>query len=396
MLSPKITTNFRKKFGKKILIKLKISGENWSMGLNLEILLTSIIVATSCSLLGVFLVLKGMSMIVNGITHTILLGIVIGFLITNDLNSPLSIVGGSLVGLATVYIINLLSVGRRLMNGDSAIGVITPFFFSVAIILISRFADNTNLSIDSVLVGEIIFVPLNRIMFLGRSVPKNLLISSIILLINIFVIFIFYKELKISTFDKLLSFGFGFSPIILNYIFMTLVSTTIVGSFESVGAILIISFMVGPAISAYLLFDNLELMILASIFIGGLSSILGFFISIHFDLSISGTTATTIGGLFLLILLFSPKKGIIQNIINEKNKKSAYLLISVLIFLYQTIKIQGKNGINLEEISENMDLDAKDLLKIIKKSKEKNYVMLDKDKVKITDVGMECLQKYFS
>lgn len=365
------------------------------MGINIEILSTLIIISISCSLLGVFLVLKEMSMMTNGITHIVLLGIVLGFLITNDLSSPFLIIGASLMGIITVYMVNLLSE-TKLMKEDAAIGVITSFFFSTAIILITRFADNTNLSIDSVLMGEIIFVPLNRMVLLGKSIPQNLFVSSVILLLNISVIFIFYKELKLSTFDKLLAIGFGFSPIILNYIFTTLVSITIVGSFECVGAILIISFMVGPAISAYLLFDRLDLMIVASILIGIISSILGFLISTYFDLSISGTIASTMGLIFLITLFFSPKKGILKNIIDKNNIKLTYLIILMLIYLYNKSKNQNNKNTNLEQLSDSLNWDMKILSKIIKITKDKEYIVINKEKIAITDNGIKYLKEYFS
>ena len=270
------------------------------MSINIEILLTAIMVSSACALLGVFLVLKSMAMVSDAITHTILLGIVIGFFIVHDLNSPFLILGASIIGVLTVYLIDMLIL-TKLVKEDSAIGIIFPFLFSIAVILISKFLGNVHLDIDAVLLGELAFIPFDRITLFGNSIPKGLLSTFIILLINLSFVTIFFKELKLTTFDKALAATLGFFPIVLNYIFITLVSVTVLGSFEAVGSILVVAFMIGPAITAYLLTDRLHLMILLSIFIGIISSVLGFYISIYLDISIAGTIAVTIGFIFLII-----------------------------------------------------------------------------------------------
>ena len=122
------------------------------MEINIEILLTAVVVSSACALLGVFLVLKSMAMISDAITHTILLGIVIAFFIVHNLNSPFLIIGASITGVITVYLIDTLN-STKLVKEDSAIGIIFPFLFSIAVILISRFAGNIHLDIDSVDLG---------------------------------------------------------------------------------------------------------------------------------------------------------------------------------------------------------------------------------------------------
>ena len=115
-------------------------------------------VASACSILGTFLVLKSMAMVSDAITHTILLGIVVAFFAVHDLNSPLLIVGAGIVGVLTVYLVELLN-STRLVKEDSAIGVVFPLLFSIAVILISKYAGNVHLDVDSVLLGELAFAP---------------------------------------------------------------------------------------------------------------------------------------------------------------------------------------------------------------------------------------------
>lgn len=287
-----------------------------SLNYSEQIMTISILTAISCSILGSFLVLKQMSMIADAISHTAILGIVIFFFITYDLNSPLLIIGAGLMGTFTVFLIELLTNTNR-MKEDSAIGIVTSLLFGIAIIVISKYAGNVHLDNDSVLMGEITFAPLNTIEILGSTLPKSVLVSSVLIIVNSAFVILLYKELKLSTFDYSFALAIGLSPTIINYIFVTLVSITSVSTFEVVGAILVISFLVGPPSTAYMLCHDLKHMILTSILISIISSIIGVKIALTLNVSISGTIACVIGVIFILILFTSPKGSIIKNIIKR-------------------------------------------------------------------------------
>lgn len=145
----------------------------------IEVFAVLLVTALASSLLGVFLVLKGQAMTTDAISHTILLGIVIAFFITNDLRSPLLIIGAAVIGLITVYLIELVSASG-LMKQDAAIGIVFTALFAAAVILVSRYADNVHLDIDIVLMGQVLFAPLNRIELLGISLPYALVQLSLI------------------------------------------------------------------------------------------------------------------------------------------------------------------------------------------------------------------------
>lgn len=170
----------------------------------LDIYLVAIVVSIACALPGVFLVIRGITMLSDAITHSILLGIVLGFFITQDLNSPLLMIGATLVGLLVVWLIEALQ-STELVSGDSAIGISFPLFFSLGIILITRYAGNIHLDTDSVLMGELAFVAFDRVQLFGFDLgPKSLWTMGTILLLNITFIRLFFKELKVTTFDPTL------------------------------------------------------------------------------------------------------------------------------------------------------------------------------------------------
>lgn len=276
------------------------------MSANLTIQLIAILISISCSLLGVFLVLKSMSMLTDTISHTVLLGIVLSFFVVHDLSSPFLIVGATLVGLFTVYLVELLK-NTNLIKEDAAIAVVLSILFSIAVILISKYTVNIHLDIDAVLLGELAFAPFYKIEIFGMNIVKGILTSGIILILNIIFISTFFKELKISTFDKTLASVLGLFPTLVHYLLMTLVSVTAVVSFDAVGATLMISFMIGPAATAYLVAKNLKAMIFYSILVGCLSSIIGFYLARFLDVSISGSIAVVIGLIFFITLILKRK-----------------------------------------------------------------------------------------
>ncbi len=257
----------------------------------IEVLLVLLVTALSTSLLGVFLVLKNSSMTTDAISHTILLGIVVAFFITQDLRSPLLIIGATVIGLVTVYLIEVVT-STRLMKQDAAIGVVFTALFALAVILVSRHADDIHLDIDVVLMGQVLFAPLNRVDVMGVSLPYALVQLTIILIINLLFITIFYKELKLTCFDPVYATVAGFSTSLIYYILMSLVSVTAVTAFDAVGSILVISFFVAPAATSYLLVRRLSRMIFMSLGISAFNSIVSFLIAYYADLSISGSVAT--------------------------------------------------------------------------------------------------------
>ena len=286
-----------------------------------EITLIAIIVAVACALPGVFLVLRGTTMVSDAITHTVLLGIVLAFFITQDLNSPLLMIGATLVGVATVWAIEALQQ-TKLLSNDAAIGIVFPLFFSIAIILITRYAGNVHLDVDSVLMGELAFAPFRRLVLFGADLgPRALWTMLVILLINSLFIGLFYKELKITTFDAGFAAAIGFSPVLIHYGLMTLVSLTAVGAYDSVGSILVVGFMVGPPLAAFLLTNKLHVMIGLTAVMAVINSIAGVRLAFMLDTTIAGMIAVVTGVTTLLVFVFSPKKGLIKATVNRKREQ---------------------------------------------------------------------------
>ena len=282
----------------------------------IEVFAVLLVTALASSLLGVFLVLKGQAMTTDAISHTILLGIVIAFFLTNDLRSPLLIVGAAVIGLITVYLIELVTASG-MMKQDAAIGIVFTALFALAVILVSRYADDVHLDIDIVLMGQVLFAPLNRIELLGISLPYALVQLTIVFIINILFVLIFYKELKVTSFDPVYAAAAGISTTLIYYILMTLVSITAVTAFDAVGSILVISFFVSPAITAYLVTKRLSHMIWLTLITAAFNSLAGCTFGYFTDISISGSVASVSLITFLAVFFFN-KNGWIRKTLKSR------------------------------------------------------------------------------
>ncbi len=299
-----------------------------------EIQLIAAVVAMACALPGVFLVLRQMAMMSDAISHTVLLGIVIMFFVVQSLDSPWLILGAAVMGVITVSLTELLN-RTRLVKHDAAIALVFPALFSIAVILISRFARGVHLDVDAVLLGELAFAPFDRMTVLGLDLPHALVVMGAILLLNILLIALFYKELKLATFDTGLAAALGFSPALIHYGLMAMVSVTAVGAFDAVGSILVVALMVTPAAAAYLLTDELRRMLLYSVLIGVVSAVGGYWLARWFDANIAGSMATVTGLVFLLIFLVAPGRGLIALAQRRRSQRWNFAKTMLAIHLLQ-------------------------------------------------------------
>ena len=354
----------------------------------IESLYILIITSLACAVLGVFLVLRRLSMVSDAISHSVLLGIVIGYFVTKDIGSVLLIIGASLFGVLTTVCIELLIKSKRVTE-DASVGIIFPLFFSIAVILITRYARNVHLDTEVVLIGEIILAPLHRINFLGLSLPKALIQMSFVLLINIVFIAVFFRKLKISSFDPVYAGVAGIAGAGLYYVFMALVSFTAVSAFESVGAILTISFFISPAASAYLISKDLKITIFLAAVYAVVNSCIGYFLAVKFNVSMSGMCAFVSGLTFMITIAVYPG-GIITKIIRyikNKNRFSRELLI--LHIDNHTGKKNALGELGYSTIREHIAWSDSKLKYVLDKLIKKGYVYRAKERgvYSLTETG---------
>ncbi len=275
----------------------------------LYIILTASLFSISCGILGCFLILRKMAMVGDAISHAVLPGIVIAFLLTGSRDSFEMIFGAALFGILTTFLIEFFHKRARLQT-DASIGVTFTSLFALGIILISVYAGQVDLDQECVLYGEIAYVPIDLwITGSGQIMgPRALYIAVVVLLINLLFIRVGYKHLYLTTFDPEFAATIGISVSLWNYLLMGAVSMTTVAAFDSVGAILVVALLVVPAATAYLLTDQFQHMLFFTAGISVIMSTLGYFLAVAIDGSIAGAIVTVAGLLFGLAFIFTTVK----------------------------------------------------------------------------------------
>jgi manganese/zinc/iron transport system permease protein len=318
----------------------------------------------------------------------VLLGIVIAFFIVEDISSPLLIFGAALTGVLTVTLVELLH-RTKLVKEDAAIGLVFPALFSLAVILISHYAGNVHLDVDAVLLGELAFAPFDRLVIGGRDIgPTALYVMGGILLLNVIFITLFYKELKLATFDAGLAAALGFAPAFIHYGLMTVVSITAVGAFDAVGSILVVALMIAPPVTAYLLTDSLPRMIGLSALIGATGAIAGFWLAMAIDASIAGSMAGVLGTLFALAFLFAPQRGLVALAHRRSSQRWTFAQTALTIHL---LNHQGApdeiEECSFDHLEEHLRWDSDFAHHVVRQSERAGYIERRNGHLLLTENG---------
>jgi manganese/zinc/iron transport system permease protein len=450
------------------------------------------LVAISGAWLGTFLLLRKMSLTSDAISHTVLLGIVVAFIVMANLlglqpslSSPWLIIGAAVAGVATVMLTELI-FRSGLVKADAALGLAFPFLFAIAIILISSSVDNVHLDEDAVMVGEIgiawanansfcyancddvTITPDDPRMEVGRRCtncapgevsprspeavfeeycancgtytaaeawrdrlitepptlvfwPRSLTVLALITLINLGFITLFYKELKLSTFDSALAAALGFRPGMLNYLLMMLVSVTAVGAFDAVGSILVVAFFIVPAATAYLLTDRLSVMLVLSPALGGLSAITGYdlargqFLSlidmnrlmrsfynvfgwgeyITWNTSISASMVIMAFVFFIGAWILSPRYGLVSTLLRRRMQRQQFAVQMLLGHIYNhEDSPDAATELAVSTLHEHMNWPADRTQRVINRVQMRSLVRVENQIVRLTDRGREQVARF--
>ncbi len=291
------------------------------MSVDVVIVVTALLVVVPCALLGCFLVLRQNVMVADAISHAALPGIVLAFFLTGSLGPLTAVAGAAVFGLLTVVLVDVLQRSGR-VRADAAIGIVFTGLFALGVLLIARYAGNVHLDLEHVLYGEIAFSPLTTLTVGGVDLgPRSWWTMGIVTVVVVCFVRLLYKELKVTSFDPALAAVLGISPLLVHQLLMALVSVTVVGAFDSVGAILVVAFLAGPPATAYLLTDRLPAMLAAALAVGAASALGGYAIAVVADLSIAGMMASVVGVLFCLALLLGPRRGLLAAALAARRRR---------------------------------------------------------------------------
>lgn len=361
---------------------------------HIDIQLIAIVTAVACALPGVYLVLRRMTLMSDAISHAILPGIVLAFFLTESLSSPLLILAAAGTGVLTVVFVELLQ-RTKLVKEDAAIGLTFPALFSIGVILISRFAGNVHLDMDAVLLGELAYAPLNRLVVFGHDLgPISVYVMATILLLNFGFILLFYKELKLATFDAGLAATLGFAPTLIHYGLMTLVSVTTVGAFDAVGSILVVALIAGPPATAYLITNKLSLMLILSAVIGSVNAVSGYWFAYLFDVSIAGMIATMTFLVFGLVFLLVPNRGLIAIGRRRRRQRWEFAQTMLVIHLFNHEGLpEAEAESEIAHLHEHLRWDPTFATQVVKYALNNRCVSQEETQLTLTEHGRAVAQQ---
>ncbi|MCP3739588.1 iron chelate uptake ABC transporter family permease subunit [Rossellomorea sp. BNER] len=262
-------------------------------------LITSVMVGIICGVIGCFIILRGMALMGDAISHAVLPGVAISYMFGINF-----FVGAVASGVLTAIAIGFVSQNSRLKN-DTSIGIMFTSAFAAGIILITFMKSSTDLY--HILFGNVLAVR-----------PSDMWVTLGIGLLVISSVYLFYKELLVTSFDPTMADAYGLSTKVIHYLLMTMLTMVTVASLQTVGIVLVVAMLITPAATAYLLTDRLSVMIYLAASFGAIAAIIGLYFSFTYNLS-SGATIVLVSTLmFIAVFLFSPKHGFVRKLIKSK------------------------------------------------------------------------------
>ncbi len=355
----------------------------------LMIVLTGALVGAAASLVGVFLVLRKSSMLSDAISHSIVFGIVIVWLLTRQQSGPFQLIGAALTGVLTVFLTELLARSRK-VKSDAAIGLVFPALFSIGVLLLNIHARDVHIDAHTVLLGEIGFIWLDTMQIAGYEVPQALVWMGVVTVINALFVTAFYKELKLATFDPGLATALGLAPGLLFYALLMLTSTTAVAAFDAVGAVLFIAFVIVPPSAAYLLTDRLGLMIALAIAIATASSLLGYAAAVALDVSIGGMMAVMTGVFLAAAFLFGPRHGIVAQSLRRAGERHHNESRTLVVHLYNhEDSADQRTESAVTALREHLQWSEAKAASVLKRSLDLGYVLQEGPLLHLTPKGRE-------
>ncbi len=280
------------------------------------VMLTATLCCVSCGLLGCFLVLRRMSLLGDAISHAVLPGLAVALLLSGSRSALPMLLGAMVVGILTAFLTDTLARWARVPE-DASMGVVFTSLFALGVVLIRYVAPQVDLDPNCVLYGQILFVPYDLRSLLGIEIPYATLVLALVTVVNVALVVLFFKELKIVSFDPYLATTMGISATAVHYGLMAAVAGTTVASFESVGSILVVAMLIAPGATAHLLTDRLSRMLLLAAVSGAVSAVVGYLLAVYWNTEVAGMMSVVAGGQFGLAVVFAPRYGYASRLVHR-------------------------------------------------------------------------------
>jgi len=315
--------------------------------ITLWVLAMGVAVTVGCAILGCFLILRGKALLGDAISHALLAGLAGAFLLSGSRGVVFMLTGAIVAGLLTVVLIEAVHRHSRVKE-DAAMAVVFSALFALGVVLITRFTSGVDLDAQCVLYGEI------EGSWLRPETVWTMVIVTCLVIIGVVLTF---KELEITSFDPVTATTIGIPAGLVHYGLMSAVSVTVVAGMEAVGAILVVTMLIAPGATAYLLTDNLKRMLLLASVCGAISAVCGYHLALWWDCSTAGAMSVVAVSLFVTALLASPTQGVVLRALRRAQLAANIARENMLSAVY-TLQTPGtdRHSVPIRAITEKLRL----------------------------------------
>ena len=366
---------------------------DWIWSLDGWIVAAGVLCAVAASLLGNFLVLRRMSMLGDAITHAVLPGLAVAFFVSESRSSVPMFLGAVIVGVLTALFTEWIRRFGRVDEGAS-MGVVFTSLFALGLVMIVQAADHVDLDASCVLFGAIEYTPLDTIRVGGFDIPRAVIVLGSMALVNLMFVAVFFKELKLSSFDPALATTLGFSSGTMHYLLMIFVAVTAVAAFESVGNILVVAMFIVPPAAAYMLTDRLGNMILLSTAIAAISAVGGHLAAIELpswfgyrSTTTAGMMAVVSGLLLFLAVMLGPRHGVVTRIVRRKMLAMQVLVDDIIALLFRHEEDGDQQSLSASDLRRLLICGTWSLAIAAKKLVRSGEIRLESQRLALTDAG---------
>lgn len=337
-------------------------------------LITSAMVGVMCGILGCFIVLRNMSLIGDALSHAILPGVVVGFLVAGY--SVLGFFTGSVIaGLLSAVLMTWIQRNVRTQE-DAAIGIVFTSMFAIGVMGISWVTrqEGVHLDLKDFLFGNILGIA-----------DQDVILTMMVMIFTIVCVVSYYRYFFITTFESVVAETMGISVSTMHYFLMLLLSFAVVASLQSVGVILVVAMLITPASTAYLLTHNLKKMIVISAGVGLLSTTLGLLLAIVFETTPGPAMTVTATSIYLLAVFFSPQRGLVSRSVKRRQKRKNIFREDIL---KQSVRLHEKGELTLVNLKSRLSGEQGNIRPQLSRLAKKGLLIQNNQGITLTDEGI--------
>lgn len=341
-------------------------------------LIVGTLVSIVCSVVGCFIVLRRMSFLADAIAHSMLAGVIAGYLLIKILFGQEAqlgamLIGAILAGIMTVAMVGFVTRFSRIKQ-DTAIGIMYTGIFALGAFVISirSFGQLIHIDIYHYIVGSVLSVP-----------DEELWLLAIVTSFVLGVVILFYRPLQLTSFDPIMAASIGIPVLAVEYLLTACTSLVVVSGVQIAGVILVVALIITPAATAYLLSDRLDRMIMLSIVIGVSGFVLGFLLATWAGAAPGASVVVTMTTIFLTTLVFAPRYGLLADWIRRKNNVPQEIMEDVL----GSILRSSEKVVSIGEIVRNLGNPQGRIRRAISVLARRELLEIDEDQVRLTDDG---------